>query len=113
MVCSPYDAKPLETAHIEKIAQRLSTRDIAVMGSVHRLRLATRAQLERLHFTDLRPTSRRRVLHRLVSWRILTTLPRRVGALAGGMGTDSEIGAGGAADAFSARNGPPDRGIGD
>ena len=83
--CSPARVR---LSHIEKISERLSTRDTAVMGSVHRLRLATGAQLERLHFTDLAPTSRsrvrRRVLHRLVSWRVLATLPRRVGGIRAG-----------------------------
>jgi hypothetical protein len=58
------------------------------MDTIHRLRLATGAHLERLHFTDLahssRGRTRRRVLHRLVSWRVLATLPRRVGGIRAG-----------------------------
>jgi len=55
---------------------------------VHRLRLITGTQLERLHFAALSPASRgrtrRRVLHRLVTWRVLTTLDRRVGGVRAG-----------------------------
>lgn len=83
--CSPARVR---LQHVEHLAQRLSTRDTVVMDSVHRLRLATGAQLERLHFTDLanscRGRVRRRVLHRLVSWRVLSTLPRRVGGIRAG-----------------------------
>lgn len=83
--CSPARVR---LSHIEKIAQRLSTRDTQIVDTIHRLRLATGAQLERLHFTDLNPTCRsrvrRRVLHRLVSWRILATLPRHVGGIRAG-----------------------------
>jgi hypothetical protein len=75
-------------SHVEHIAQRLSTRDRQIMDTVHRLRLATGNQLERLHFADLSPASRgrtrRRVLNRLVSWRVLATLPRRVGGVRAG-----------------------------
>lgn len=44
--------------------------------------------MERLHFADLSPASRgrtrRRVLAHLVSWRVLATLPRRVGGVRAG-----------------------------
>ena len=69
--------------HVEQIMGRLSTRDTKIMEDVHRLRLVTGAQLERLHFAQLAPASRssrrRSVLARLVGWRVLATLPRRVG----------------------------------
>lgn len=78
----------IRLSHIEEIAQRLSTRDKQIVDTVHRLRLATGAQLERLHFADLSPTCRsrvrRRVLARLTSWRVLATLPRRVGGIRAG-----------------------------
>ncbi|MGH3696697.1 MAG: replication-relaxation family protein [Pseudonocardiaceae bacterium] len=58
------------------------------MNTVHRLRLAAGAQLERLHFADLAEGCcsriRRRVLARLTSWRVLATLPRRVGGIRAG-----------------------------
>lgn len=75
-------------SYVEKISEQLSTRDIAVMDTVHQLRLATGTQLERLHFTHLADTCRsrvrRRVLNRLVTWRVLTTLPRRIGGIRAG-----------------------------
>jgi Replication-relaxation len=83
--CSPARVR---LQHVEQTAQRLSTRDTQIVDTINRLRLATGAQLERLHFTDLSPTCRsrvrRRVLHRLVSWRVLATLPRRVGGIRAG-----------------------------
>lgn len=78
--CSPTRTR---LSHVEQIAERVSTRDSKVIRTVHRLRLVTGSQLERLHFADLgaasRATVRRRVLHRLVTWRVLAALPRRVG----------------------------------
>lgn len=75
-------------SHVEHIAQQLSKRDRQIMDTVHRLRLATGNQLERLHFADLSPASRartrRRALARLASWRVLATLPRRVGGVRAG-----------------------------
>jgi hypothetical protein len=83
--CSP---ARIRLSHIEEIAERMSTRDTQIVDTLHRLRLATGAQLERLHFADLahscRSRVRRRVLARLVSWRVLATLPRRVGGVRAG-----------------------------
>ena len=83
--CSP---ARIRLSYIEQTAQRMSTRDTQIVDTLHRLRLATGAQLERLHFADLSPTGRsrvrRRVLARLVSWRVLATLPRRVGGVRAG-----------------------------
>lgn len=75
-------------AHVEWVAERLSERDWAIIGTVHRLRLATGRQLERLHFADLpsstRSRIRRRVLARLVAWRVLLSLERRIGGVRAG-----------------------------
>jgi hypothetical protein len=62
----------------------LSSRDQAVLADLRRVRLLTGRQLERLHFADLatanaRGSARRRSLGRLVSLKLVTTLPRRVG----------------------------------
>lgn len=74
--------------HVEWVQQRLSPRDHHIIATVSRLRLVTGAQLGRLHFADLSPASRdrtrRRVLHRLVGWRVLATLSRRVGGVRAG-----------------------------
>jgi hypothetical protein len=83
--CSP---ARIRLSYIEQTAEQMSTRDTQIVDTVHRLRLVTGAQLERLHFADLahscRSRVRRRVLARLVSWRVLATLPRRVGGVRAG-----------------------------
>lgn len=70
------------------VHQRLSPRDHQIIHTVTSLRLVTGQQLERLHFAQLskasRGRARRRVLHRLVTWRVLTTLDRRIGGVRAG-----------------------------
>ena len=78
----------VRTAHVEWIEERITDRDLAIAGTVNRLRLATSDQLERLHFADLtgrsRSVVRQRVLKRLIDWRVLIPLPRRVGGFGHG-----------------------------
>lgn len=73
----------VRTRHVAWVAQRLSERDQNILGAVNHLHLITGLQFERLFFADLttrsRIVTRSRCLSRLVSWRILTRLPRRVG----------------------------------
>lgn len=75
-------------AHVEWVAERLNKRDWAVVETVNLLRLMRADQLERLFFFHLHgrsaSVSRGRMLRRLVTWRVLELLPRRVGGLAGG-----------------------------
>ncbi|MET8524719.1 replication-relaxation family protein [Micromonospora sp. NPDC005172] len=75
-------------AAVERLAESLSERDRAILRDVARVRVLTGAQLTRLHFTNLDPThrdrSRRRVLARLVSLQLLTTLGRRIGGARAG-----------------------------
>lgn len=70
-------------AHVDWLEARFSARDWAILGTVNRLRLATGQHLERLHFAELagrsRAVSRWRVLARLVEWRVLVPLDRRIG----------------------------------
>jgi Replication-relaxation len=74
--------------HVEWVLDRLSDRDRAIIRTVNRLRLVSSGQLERLHFADLKPTSRarnrRRVLARLSDWRVLAPLERRIGGVRAG-----------------------------
>lgn len=74
--------------HVEWVADRLGGRDRAILDTLARLRLVTGIQLERLHFADVatsvRARVRRRVLGRLVAWRVLSTLPRRIGGVRAG-----------------------------
>lgn len=73
----------VRTHHVTWVTDRLSERDKNILEAVNHLHLVTGLQLERLFFTDLttrsRIVTRSRCLSRLVSWRILTRLPRRVG----------------------------------
>lgn len=75
-------------AHVEWVDARLSERDRKIIATVDRLRLVSSTQLERLHFLDLSPNVRgrirRRVLARLVAWRVLLTLERRIGGIRAG-----------------------------
>ncbi len=69
---------------VDWIADRLSPRDWAVMETVNRLRIASGDQLERVCFTETaagrsRTVTRSRVLARLVRWRVLVAVGRRVG----------------------------------
>jgi hypothetical protein len=73
----------VSAVHVAWVTERLTERDRKIIEAVQRLRLVTSLQLERLYFQDLSPSARsrirRRVLARLVSWRVLTTLDRRIG----------------------------------
>ncbi|MGH3191133.1 MAG: replication-relaxation family protein [Streptosporangiaceae bacterium] len=82
----------LRPAHVEWVADRLTVRDWQIMEGVNTLRLLTGQQIERLYFADLktgrsRIASRSRVLHRLVAWRALVPLPRRIGGAGRGSTT--------------------------
>jgi len=70
-------------AHVEWVEQRLTERDWQIIEVVNSLRLVTTHQLDRLLFSDLsgrsQVVSRGRVIRRLIAWRVLVALPRRVG----------------------------------
>lgn len=70
-------------AYVEWVAERLNGRDWAVVETVNLVRLLRGDQVERLFFCHLhgrsRVVSRGRMLRRLVDWRVLDVLPRRVG----------------------------------
>ena len=79
-------------AHGAWLAERLSERDWQIIEAVNRVRMINGNQLERLCFAALtghvRAVVRGRVLRRLVTWRILMVLPRRIGgALHGSSGS--------------------------
>lgn len=74
----------LRLSHVEWVAERLTDRDWQIVEGVNTLRLLSGSQIERLYFADLKPdrsriASRSRALHRLVAWRVLVALPRRIG----------------------------------
>jgi hypothetical protein len=72
---------------VEWVAERLSQRDRHIVTDVGRVRVLTGGQIERLHFCDLSGRSRSvvrwRVLKRLTGWRVLVSLPRRIGGVPG------------------------------
>ena len=74
--------------HIDWVRERLSARDWAVITVFEHVRLVSGRHFDQLCFHDLggrsRTVVRGRVLHRLVRWRVLQTLDRRVGGSAGG-----------------------------
>ncbi|MBB4853379.1 hypothetical protein HNP40_000745 [Mycobacteroides chelonae] len=73
---------------MEKIRQRLSDRDTAILRSISEHRFLTTRQIEALHFADnaviSAPRIARRVLARLRDLRLLGTLDRRVGGIDAG-----------------------------
>lgn len=84
------EAEPryIGAAYVDQLRERLSERDWAVTQSLARVRCLSGAQLERLHFATLsertRPRTRRAVLARLASWRVVAALERRIGGVRGG-----------------------------
>jgi hypothetical protein len=74
----------LTAARIQALADSLSDRDRAVLDTLSRTRLATGAQLERLHFTDVGSRERRRVLSALVDKHLLYRLARVIGGTRAG-----------------------------
>lgn len=74
--------------HIDWLTDRLSSRDWQIVDCLATSRLLTGSQLERLCFADLAGRSRSvvrwRVLKRLVDWRVLAPLGRRIGGAARG-----------------------------
>jgi hypothetical protein len=74
--------------YVEQLAERLSSRDWSIISSIHRLRLVSGSQLERLHFFELtgrsRSVKRADVLKRLTAAGVLTSVERRIGTAGGG-----------------------------
>jgi hypothetical protein len=82
------DRSRVTASYVADLATQLSTRDQAIVRDLARVRVLTGNQLERLHFHELaaanRDRARRRVLSRLIAWRVVTTLARRVGGVRAG-----------------------------
>jgi hypothetical protein len=72
--------RPYITARrLADLAASLSERDRQVLATLGRVRVATAAQLERLHFTDVTRRQSRQVLTSLSDRRLVARLPRVVG----------------------------------
>lgn len=81
-------ARPATAAYVASLSARLSSRDVAIVRDLGRVRCLSGRQLERLHFHDLgqpnRDRARRRVLNRLISLSVITTLERSIGGVRAG-----------------------------
>ncbi len=78
--------------YVDQLVDRLSERDWQIASDVNRLRVASGKQIERLCFVDVsegrsRIVARSRVLARLVAWRVLVPLKRRIGGAGRGSST--------------------------
>ena len=70
-------------AYVEALSHRLTDTDLAIVGTLDRMRLATTSQLQRLHVTDGTPLANsrqvRRRLKRLLNARAVKRLDRVIG----------------------------------
>jgi hypothetical protein len=71
-------------AHVDWVRERMSSRDWQIVQEVNRVRIASGDQLERLCFVGVREgrsrtATRSRTLSRLVRWRVLVPVGRRIG----------------------------------
>jgi hypothetical protein len=75
-------------AYVERLAAELPKRDLALVGTLDRLRVATATQLRRLHFTEGTEAANARQVWRrlraLQALRVVTVLERRIGGGRGG-----------------------------
>jgi Replication-relaxation len=79
-------------AHVAKLASELTPRELEIVSTLDRVRLASVKHLERLHFTTGRPQANarqaRQTLAKLSAKRVVTRLERRIGGVrAGSAGT--------------------------
>lgn len=82
-------AQRLGRRGLERLRNRLSDRDLAILRAVEGFRLLTARQIEALHFIDhatplTAARSARRVLERLTRDRVLVRLERRIGGVRAG-----------------------------
>lgn len=80
--------KRVTNAYVERLATELPERDLALVETLDRFRVATPSQLRRLHFTEgTKAANARQVWHRLRALQalsVVTVLERRVGGGRGG-----------------------------
>jgi hypothetical protein len=78
----------ITSTDLDTIANRLSSRDHAILTDLDRTHVLTGEQLQRLHFTSIdagaQARDRRRVLQRLTDLDLVSTLDRRVGGIRAG-----------------------------
>jgi len=80
--------KRVTNAYVERLAAELPERDLALVETLDRFRVATASQLRRLHFTSGTKASNARQVWRrlrtLTDLRVVTVLERRIGGGRGG-----------------------------
>ncbi len=82
-------AERVTAAELALMGRRLSERELGVIETLSRFRLATAIQLERLHFANYRTSltgarAARRTLARMTEQRLLVRLERRIGGVRAG-----------------------------
>lgn len=82
-------AERVTAAELAVIGRRLSERELGVVETLSRWKLATAIQLERLHFADYKTAltgarAARRTLERMTDQRLLVRLERRIGGVRAG-----------------------------
>lgn len=84
----PREAGDQRRGRAGRLRARLNDRDLAVLGSLARLRLLTGKQLQRLHVYEGSPHTRARrtraLLQRLTEQRVVVRLTRRIGGIHAG-----------------------------
>lgn len=80
--------KRVTNAYVERLAAELPERDLALVETLERFRVATPSQLRRIHFTEGTPAANARQVWRrlraLRDLRVVTVLERRIGGGRGG-----------------------------
>jgi hypothetical protein len=74
----------ITSARVQLLGSSLSDREWSVLSTLRRVRVATSAQLERLHFTGVTRRQARAVLASMSGRRLIARLPRQVGGLRSG-----------------------------
>jgi len=69
----------LNHMRVEQLARTVTPRELEVLSTLRRVRLASAAQLERLHFTGTTPRYRRQVLQSMAERGLIGRLDRTVG----------------------------------
>lgn len=68
------------------LAARLTNRDWEILGTLYRLNSATIGHIYRLHFNGLTMRNCQYVMRRLMEWRAVTSIERRMGGVLSGSG---------------------------
>ena len=70
----------VNSERLARLVEQLSDRDLAILATLEKVRLASAAQLERLHFVGKSTQHRRRALLSLSNRRLVSRLDRVIGA---------------------------------